>query len=103
MRFVPGTITITTSGTELPLSTHSGINAAEKVLALIVRNTPTNTGNIFIGISGMSVTDGWTVQTGETSPSINFREIGGSVRADQIFFDVTTSAEEVDFMAILGE
>lgn len=101
MRFVSGTITITTSGTELPLSTHSAINAKSKVLSLIIRSTPANASNVFMGINGMSTTDGGTIKPSEYSPAINFREIGGSVEAGDIYFDVTTSGEKVDFWAVI--
>jgi hypothetical protein len=103
MRFVAGTITITTSGTELPLSTHSGIAATEKVLSVIARNRSTNSGLVYMGINGMSTTDGWTMLSNEATPVINFRKVKGSVHADSIYFDVAISGEKVDFIAILGE
>jgi len=79
------------------------VEAADKVLSIIARNTPANAAgsNAFIGINGMSATDGWTMKPDEASPPINFREIGGSVRADSIYFDHGTSAEEVEFIVVL--
>lgn len=103
MRFVAGSIVITTSGTELPLSTHSGINAADRVLSIIARNSVRNTSgnNVFMGINGMSVTDGWAMLPNEASPPVNFRDYGGSVAAGDIYFDVTTNGDDVDFLVIL--
>jgi hypothetical protein len=107
MRFIAGTITIIASGTELPLSTHASIQTAAKVLSLIVRNRSTNNGLVYVGVNGMSTTDGWTMKANEAIPAINFRQlmgpggIGGSVRADSIYFDVAVSGEKVDFIAVL--
>ena len=108
MRMVAGTITITTSGTELPLSTHASIASAEKVLALSVKNRSTSA-NAFLGINGMSTTDGWTIKPEEEAPAINPRlligtnGVGGSVEAGKIYFDHATSGQAVDFIALLGE
>ncbi len=105
MKFVAGSIDIAATGTEKELSTHSAISTSSKVLSIIARNSPRNTSgnNAFMGINGMSVTDGWAMLPGEWSPTINFRDLGGSVRADLIFFDVTTNGDDIDFIAVLEE
>ena len=103
MRFVAGSIDIAASGAEKALSEHGSIEPADKVLSIIARNSVRNTSgnNVFMGVTGISTTQGWAMLPGEATPPVNFRDMGGSVRADSILFDVVTSGDDIDFVCIL--
>jgi len=107
MLMIAGSITIATASTALALSTHGSIDSRSKVLSLVARNSVTNaagSGNASMGISTMadaSPTVGWFMLPGEATPPINFRDMGGSVEASNIYFDHDTSDREIDFIAVL--
>lgn len=101
MRVIAGTILNITAGTEVALSSHSAIKANDHVLGFKFTARLGNVGNAYVGINGMSSTDGWELQPGVDSPSINLRAFDGSVRADLIFVDVATSNDDVDFICVL--
>ena len=100
MRFIGGTLLNITAGTEVALSSHGSINAADKVLSVEFRARVGNAGNAYVGINGMTSTDGFEIQPGE-SVSISPRDFSGSVRADSIYVDVASSNDDVDFLALL--
>lgn len=102
MRFIAGSITITTADTELPLSTHASIATADKVLWAVFKSKPANTGITFVGVTGMTGTDGFELlAAGSETPPIPFRDFGGSVRANSIFFNTATNGDIIDFLVIL--
>ena len=101
MRFVGGTLANITAGAEVALSSHAKIEPADKVLSVEFRARVGNAGNAYVGINGMTSTDGFEMQPGE-SVSISPKDFGGSIRADGIFVDVATgSTDDVDFLSIL--
>ena len=104
VRHRAGTIKVN-KGTPLPLSNHSSIATTDKILSLIVRNPTKNKGLIFIGVSGMSDLDAFSIPVGAQLPALNFRIIpvlgGGHADPTKIFFDVEKSNDSVEFLAIL--
>lgn len=100
MRFIGGTLLNITAGTEVALSSHASIDAKAKVLAVEFRCRVGNTGNAYIGISGMSSTDGFEIQPGEAA-SVTPRDYDGSILAGDIFVDVATTNDDVDFLSLL--
>ena len=93
MRFLAGSLTIATAGTELQFS-----NTADNVKTLAVRARPGNTGNVFFGISTITSTSGWTLQPGE-SKTVDFGE--GSVLFSVFYGDAASNGNILDWTAIL--
>jgi len=104
VRHRAGTLKVS-KGAPVPLSKHPSIATTDKVLSLIVRNPLKNKGLIFIGISGMTDEDGFSIPVGGQLPAINFRILpvlgGGHADPTKIFFDVEKSNESVEFLVIL--
>ncbi len=102
MKFIGGSVTVTTADTELPLSTHASIQAADRILWAVFQSKAANTGIAYVGVNGMNAVDGWELAAaGAKTPEIPFRELGGSVSADSIYFNVATNGDIVDFLVIL--
>ena len=104
LRFVGGTLADIQTGTEVALSSHAGINAADRVLAVKFK---ARQDSAYIGINGVSTTDGYELKAQEDTGWIEFGKykqngIEGSVAASDIFVDVDTNDDDVDFLAILA-
>ena len=93
MRFMAGSLTIATAGTELQFS-----NTANKVRSLSVRARPGNTGNVFLGTSTVSSTLGWTLQPGE-SKTLEYGD--GSELFSTFYGDAATNGDILDWTAIV--
>jgi hypothetical protein len=93
MRFDSGTTDVGTAGTEVQIS-----NTSDRVKAIDVRGRPSNTGNVFFGVSDVTATNGWTLQPGE-SISITFGE--GSAKFADFWVDAATSGDDVDWSVVL--
>lgn len=93
MRFLAGSLTIATAGTELQFS-----NTADRVKSFAVKARPANTGNVFFGISTITSTSGWTLRPGE-SKSVNFGP--GSVLFSVLYGDAATAGDILDWTAIV--
>jgi len=93
MRFVAGSLTIATAGTELQFSA-----TRDPVKSLAVRARPGNTGNVFFGISTITSSSGWTLQPGE-SKTVNLGK--GSVLFSVFYGDAANNGAILDWTAIL--
>jgi hypothetical protein len=93
MQFSAGTTDVGTAGTQVRIS-----NTAHRVKAIEVRGRPGNTGNTFFGTSGVSATNGWTLQPGE-SKALSFGD--GTVKFADFWVDAATSGDDVDWTVVL--
>ena len=93
MQWDAGSLTIATAGTELQFS-----NTQDRVKSLSVKARPGNTGNVFLGRSDVSSTNGWTLQPGE-SKTVDFGE--GSVLFSVFYGDAATNGDILDWSAVL--
>ncbi len=93
MKFDAGTTDIPTATTQVQIS-----NTADKVKSISVRGRPGNTGNVFLGVSDVETTDGWTLQPGE-SKTLDFG--GGSVPFSTFYVNAATNGDDVDWAVIL--
>lgn len=93
MRFDAGSLTITTAGTELQFS-----NTADKVKSISVKARPANAGNVFLGVSDVTSTNGWTLRPGE-SKTVDFG--AGSVLFSTFYGDAATNGDILDWTVIL--
>ena len=108
MRIHVGTMNVPTAGTRVQLSSHTGIKATDRVLWLHFSPREDNTGEIFVGMSDVSSTQGFELDPGGANKQkdkliMDFRGVGGSVPAGDIWFDADTNANKVDFALIFED
>lgn len=113
MRWVSGTVTVGTSGTEEKLSTdNSNVKDDDEILAIIFRARAGNTGKAYIReATNAAAAVGWELSPGESSPPLNFYALpilgaagGGrmpTIKAESFYVDVATNGDIVDFVAML--
>jgi hypothetical protein len=97
--FVSGTKTVTTAGTQVPLSATAGTRIAQ----IIIQALPTNTGFIYIGDSTVSSSNGIRLEipvAGSLLPSmtISCTGVGNEVDLNTIYIDSSVNGEGVVFL-----
>lgn len=98
-----GHIDVPSAGTAIALSSDGGIDADDRILWAQFKADPDNGNDAYVGISDVSATHGHVLEpTDQLGLILDPKKYGGSIRAGDIYFDVTTSGEDVTF-AILFE
>ena len=87
---VSGTITVATAGTRVQAA-HKG-----NVRSLIFKSRQANTGDVSVGGSDVSTTDGFTLAPGE-AVQLNFRF---AISTAQIWADSYNSGDKIDFLGL---
>jgi hypothetical protein len=67
-----------------------------------------NTGEVYVGDSSVSATDGVELDPGGTSRQkdeliMPFREMGLTVAASEIYFDTDTNGNDIDFAMVVED
>jgi hypothetical protein len=100
VRFDAGTTDVPTAGTRVQVS-----NTKNRVLIIEFHARDGNTGNIYVGISDVSATNGRELSPGE-AVAINFTgatsQSDGSVLFEVFFVDAATNGDDVDWTVILA-
>ena len=76
------------------------INDVDRQLTFIsVQAKPGNTGDLHIGVSDVSATNGWTLKPGEAK-DIDFdpQGIGIAINMNLLFFDGGTNNDDIEWM-----
>ena len=103
MNFRAGSVAVATSGSPEKLSSASGIVKNDRVLWGQFKAWSENTNDVFVGDSGISTTDGFALENDDdVGLIINPGELGGSIEACSIYFDVTTNGEKVEFAVLIA-
>ena len=98
MQFVAGTTNVAVAGTQAQVK-----NTQDRVLWARFRGRPANTGNAFVGITGVSVTNGWTLEKDDDNGvTLDFWAQGGSVFANVFYVDVANNNDKVEWAMILA-
>ena len=98
MQFVAGTTNVAVAGTRGQVK-----NTNDRVLWARFRGRPANTGNAFVGISDVSVTNGWTLEKDDDNGvTLDFGAQGGSVLASVFYVDVAVNNEKIEWSMILA-
>ena len=81
------------------------VNNVDRQLTFIAfQARPGNTGNIFVGVSDVSSTNGWTLTPGEVR-DIDFdpQGIGQSINMNELFFDGATTNDDIEWMVFFKQ
>ena len=96
-----GSTNVGTAGTPVALSSDGGHNAADRIYWARFKPASANSGSCFVGLSNVSSTHGWSIRAPAAGREDDQLELpippGGSVRLGDIFFDVATDNEDVDW------
>ena len=104
MRLDIGNTDIPTAGTRVRLSSDGGLTVDDRVLWAQFRGLPANTGAVYVGIADVSATHGWPLEKTDTVGLIlNFRILGGAVKAGDIYFDAAINGDDVAWALILEQ
>lgn len=90
-----GTTTVSTAGIEQQLS-----NTANRVLWLKAKALAANSGIAYLGVSDVSVTNGYELSAGNEI-EINFKDAGGTIAFSSVYVDVATNGDKVSWAVIL--
>lgn len=102
MRVDAFTVNVPTAGTRVQLHTGGGLNLRDKILWVRFRGRPLNTGTVYVGISDVAATNGWSLENGDDAGlTLDFRAYGGSVEAQDFWVDAATNADKVEVAVIL--
>lgn len=101
MRFDAVTVTVTTAGTRVALTT-AGINATDKVLWARFKGRPNNTGTTYVGIDDVSATNGFSLENSDdVGLTLDLRGLGGRILASEVYCDAATNGDRVECALIL--
>jgi hypothetical protein len=113
MRFISGSITVSTSDTPVALSTHSDLNTSDKIMWASFAAREANTGAMYIGQSTVDKdNDGYQLPTGESGRQVTPHIIHpgvipssskkfSTVQVSTIYFDTDNSGDLVDFSLLV--
>lgn len=97
MRLVGTSIDIPATGTQIQLTSNANFTAGDKILWIQFK---ARADTIFVGLSGVSSTDGFALENNET---LEFKpgEFGGSINAADFWVDADTNGDDVDVAALI--
>lgn len=102
MRVDIGMTDVPTAGTRVALSTDGGLDARDRILWARFKGKTGNSGVVFVGIGDVSATHGWSLANDDDiGLTIDCRLYGGSVAVGDIYFDVATNGDDVEWCLIL--
>lgn len=99
MRIDFGTTNLTSAGAAQQIN-----NVTTKITYLLLQARPGNTGDLYVGLSDVSSTNGWTLQPG-AQIAIDFDPDGKGTSIDpsQFYFDGDTTNDDIDWMMIFTQ
>jgi len=113
MRWIAGRLDIPTAGSAVRLSAYTGLDVEDRILWGKFRGVNGNVGNVWMGDSTVSTTDGWELEqypvTANREDSFieiepgkyKINGIPGSIPVGDIFFDVLTNGDDVEWVLLL--
>jgi len=103
-----GTTDVPSAGTAVRLSADSQLNATDRILWARFSPREGNSGEVYVGVTGVSATDGFELDPGGANKQkdtliLNFRELGGSFPAGDIYFDADANGNDIDWVLIIED
>jgi len=95
--FDAGLTDVPTAGTRVALSTDGGLHADYRVLWARFRGRPGNTGVAYVGISDVSASHGWSLENNDDTGLELPIPQGSSIPLGDIYFDVATNGDDVEW------
>jgi hypothetical protein len=108
MKWLAGTLDIPASGTKVQLSSVARINATDKILWARFSPREGNTGEVYVGDTNVSTTDGVELEPEgenleksvfEVSPGL----LDGAIPAGDIYFDTDTNGNDIDWALLIAD
>jgi len=97
MRFDAGSTNLTSSGSAQVVISSDSL----QIVFIAIKAKPTNTGDIYFGVSDVSSTNKWTLTPGEeTSIDFDPQGLGTSVDQAVLFFDGGTTNDDLQWMVL---
>jgi len=99
MRMDAGSTNLTSAGSAQIID-----DSPSAIVFITIQAKPGNTGDIYIGVSDVSSSNGWTLQPGE-SKDLDFDPLGAgqSITFDQLFFDGATTNDDIEWIVFFKQ
>ena len=95
MKLDAGSTDVPTAGTRRQIS-----NTTDRVLWIQAKANPGNTGNVALGVSDVSMTNGWTLEKTDTvGLKLDFR--GESIAFSELYVDAATNGDDLDWVVLI--
>ena len=108
MRLFMGTTDVPTATTRVALSTDAKLSATDRIVWARFSSREGNTGEVYVGNSDVSATDGIELEPEGTDLHKSVLEInpgaqGGTVPVGDIWFDADTNGNDVDWALLIDD
>jgi hypothetical protein len=102
MRFDAVTVNVPTAATRVALHTGGGLNAVDRILWVRFKGRPNNTGTVYVGISDVTATNGYSLENNDdVGLTLDFRAYGGSILASDVSMDAVNNNDKIECALIL--
>jgi hypothetical protein len=108
VKFLAGTLDIPTAATKVRLSSESTLNHTDRVLWARFNSREGNTGEVYVGDTNVSATNGVELEPEGAEGDKSVLEIpaglyGGSIPAGDIYFDTDTNGNDIDWALLIDD
>ena len=95
--FDAGETNIPTAGSRVALSSDGGLSAEFRVIWARFKARPGNTGDVYVGVGDVAITQGWTLEKADSVGLELPISPGASIPLGDINFDAATNNDDVQW------